>query len=76
MPGLLRRFPDESTLIPHIPPEKAQEHLDRYARGRMKKKLLGAIEALNEGVERVVIADGRVARPLLRALAGQGTVIR
>ena len=76
VPGLLRRFPDESSLIPHIPPEKAREHLDRYARGRMKKKLLGAIEALNEGVERVVIADGRVARPLQRALAGQGTVIQ
>ncbi len=76
VPGLLRRFPDESSLIPHIPPEKAREHLDRYARGRMKKKLLGAIEALNEGVERVVIADGRVTRPLQRALAGQGTVIQ
>jgi acetylglutamate/LysW-gamma-L-alpha-aminoadipate kinase len=41
----------------------------------MKKKMLGAIEALNDGVGRVVIADGRVAQPLHRALAGQGTVI-
>ena len=30
----------------------------------MKKKLLGAIEALRDGVGRVVIADGRVAQPV------------
>jgi acetylglutamate/LysW-gamma-L-alpha-aminoadipate kinase len=76
VPGLLRRFPDESTLIPHIPLAEATEHLDRYAQGRMKKKLLGAIEALHDGVKQVVIADGRVAQPLHQALAGQGTVIQ
>jgi len=76
VPGLLRDFPDESTLIPYIPLEQAEEHLDCYARGRMKKKLLGAIEAMNEGVGQVVIGDGRVARPLHRALAGQGTIIQ
>jgi len=75
VPGLLRDFPDESTLISYIPVEQAPKILDRHAQGRMKKKVLGAIEALNEGVERVVIADGRVARPLQRALGGQGTVI-
>ena len=75
VPGLLRCFPDESTVISHIAPEQAEEHLDRYAKGRMKKKLLGAIEALSEGVGQVVIGDGRVAQPLHRALAGQGTVI-
>ena len=75
VPGLLRDFPDESTLIPHVPLAQAQEHLDHYAQGRMKRKLLGAIEALQNGVGQVVIADGRVAQPLRRALAGQGTVI-
>jgi acetylglutamate/LysW-gamma-L-alpha-aminoadipate kinase len=75
VPGLLRCFPDESTLISHIAPEQAEEHLERYAKGRMKKKLLGAIEALSEGVGQVVIGDGRVAQPLHQALAGQGTVI-
>jgi acetylglutamate/LysW-gamma-L-alpha-aminoadipate kinase len=75
VPGLLRCFPDESTLIAHILPEQAEQVLDRYAEGRMKKKLLGASEALKDGVERVIIADGRVAQPLHRALAGQGTVI-
>jgi acetylglutamate/LysW-gamma-L-alpha-aminoadipate kinase len=76
VPGLLRRFPDESTVIPHILPEQAPKLLDLYAQGRMKKKLLGAIEALNDGVGSVVIADGRVPQPLYRALDGKGTVIR
>jgi acetylglutamate/LysW-gamma-L-alpha-aminoadipate kinase len=41
----------------------------------MKKKVLGVVEAVNEGVQQAVIADGRVAQPLQRALAGHGTVI-
>jgi acetylglutamate/LysW-gamma-L-alpha-aminoadipate kinase len=76
VPGLLRGFPDESTLIPYIPLEQAEEHLERYAQGRMKRKILAAVEALHDGVRQVVIADGRVAQPLQRALAGQGTVIK
>lgn len=75
VPGLLRNFPDETTLIRRVPVEQAAQHLDSFAQGRMKRKLLGAIEALNEGVERVIIADGRQAQPLHRALEGQGTVI-
>jgi acetylglutamate/LysW-gamma-L-alpha-aminoadipate kinase len=76
VPGLLREFPDESTLISHIPVAEASSYLTRYAQGRMKRKLLGAIEALQDGVEQVIIADGRVAYPLQRALAGQGTIVR
>ncbi len=76
VPGLLRDPSDESSLIPHIPRSRTDEFLERYAQGRMKKKLLGASEALSKGVARVIIADGRVAEPLQRALAGQGTVIQ
>lgn len=75
VPGLLRDFPDESTIVRHISARDAPEILDQCAQGRMKKKILGAIEALNDGVERVVIADGRIAQPLHQALAGRGTVI-
>ena len=75
VPGLLRDYPDESTIIPHIRPQQAAEVLDRYAKGRMKKKVLGAIEAMDDGVGQVIIADGRVEAPIQRALAGQGTVI-
>jgi acetylglutamate/LysW-gamma-L-alpha-aminoadipate kinase len=76
VPGLLRELSDEASLIPHVPRARAEEYLDRYAQGRMKRKVLGAIEALNDGVGQVIIADGRVAQPLQRALAGQGTVIQ
>ncbi len=41
----------------------------------MKKKVLGAQEALGGGVKRVIIADGRIQQPLVGALAGKGTVI-
>jgi acetylglutamate/LysW-gamma-L-alpha-aminoadipate kinase len=75
VPGLLRHFPDEASLIHHIPLEQAEEHMEEFARGRMKRKVLGAIEALHEGVGRVVIADGRVDQPVQRALAGAGTAI-
>jgi len=42
----------------------------------MKRKVLGATEALRDGVGRVILADGRVEQPVLKALAGQGTVIQ
>jgi len=74
VPGVLREFPDETTLIPHVP-AGALEDVTNLAEGRMKKKLLGAAEALGGGVRRVVIADGRVEKPLVAAMAGRGTVI-
>jgi acetylglutamate/LysW-gamma-L-alpha-aminoadipate kinase len=76
VPGLLRDVRDEGSLIPNIRSEAAREYLDRYAQGRMKRKILGALEALEEGVGQVIIADGRVEQPLRRALAGHGTVLR
>jgi acetylglutamate/LysW-gamma-L-alpha-aminoadipate kinase len=76
VPGLLRDLSDETTLISHIPLAHVQGYLDRYVRGRMKRKILGAIEALRDGVGQVIIADGRVDHPLQRALEGNGTVIQ
>jgi acetylglutamate/LysW-gamma-L-alpha-aminoadipate kinase len=72
VPGLLRAFPDESTLIPLIPKTEADRYMS-FAEGRMKKKVMGAIEALAEGVGRVIFADGRIGEPITRALAGGGT---
>ena len=74
VPGLMRCFPDESTLIQTISQAKLEEALS-FAEGRMKKKVLGAQEALQGGVGKVIIADGRVQQPISLALAGQGTVI-
>ena len=74
VPGLLRQFPDESTLIPHIRYAELEQALS-FAEGRMKKKVLGASEAIAGGVEQVVFADARGAKPIQAALNGQGTVI-
>ncbi len=74
VPGLLSSFPDETSLIPHID-RKAVDSALGLAEGRMKKKVLGAIEALDQGVGKVVFADGRIEHPLLGALEGKGTVI-
>lgn len=74
VPGLLRAFPDESTLITSIARASVEEFLP-VAQGRMKKKVLGAAEALSGGVGRVILGDARSAQPISRALAGQGTVI-
>ena len=75
VPGLMQNFPDESTLIRQL----SQSQLSaagEVAQGRMKKKVLGAEEALRSGVSRVIIADGRIQHPISTALRGNGTVIQ
>jgi acetylglutamate/LysW-gamma-L-alpha-aminoadipate kinase len=74
-PGLLRKFPDETTLINQLPKNQLSEALEA-AQGRMKKKVLGAEEALKGGVKKVIIADGRIGSPISIALQGKGTVIQ
>jgi acetylglutamate/LysW-gamma-L-alpha-aminoadipate kinase len=74
VPGLLRAHPDESSLIAEIPRADAERFME-FAEGRMKKKVMGAVEAIAEGVGKVIFADGRVAQPISRALAGGGTHI-
>lgn len=73
VPGLLRSYPDESTLIRSVP-RRDQTLAESVAQGRMKKKVLGAREAIERGVRRVVLADARGGQPVSRALAGEGTV--
>lgn len=69
VPGLLRNPDDPTTLIRSIPAEKLVDSM-QYARGRMRKKLLGAQEALQGGVPRVLIAAS-----LQDALNGTATTI-
>jgi len=73
--GLMRAFPDESTIIREIK-RTGIEQASEYAQGRMKKKVLGAAEALEEGVSRVILGDARVESPITKALAGAGTTIQ
>ncbi len=74
VPGLLQKYPDESSLIAHVDKDRVEASID-FAEGRMKKKVLGASEALALGVRQVIFADGRVEQPIQRALEGKGTVI-
>jgi acetylglutamate/LysW-gamma-L-alpha-aminoadipate kinase len=74
VPGLLRHFPDESSLISHLPRAGLEGAL-AFAEGRMKKKVIGASEALDMGVSKVIFSDGRVNHPLQGAISGMGTVI-
>ncbi|HEY7350075.1 MAG TPA: [LysW]-aminoadipate kinase [Ktedonobacterales bacterium] len=74
VPGLLADARNERTLIASL----SIPELSRYeaqASGGMRRKLIGAREALQAGVRRVVLADGRAEHPVQAALAGRGTVI-
>ena len=73
VPGLLASYPDERTLVRHVP-WATLGTAELMAHGRMKKKLLAAREAWSAGVRRVILADARRPEPLQAALAGEGTV--
>lgn len=72
--GLMKNFPDETTLIPKLSVNDLDSAM-HYAQGRMKKKVLGAKEALAAGVKTVAICDGRIEKPITGALAGEATWI-
>ncbi len=46
-----------------------------FAEGRMKKKIMGAIEAIENGVKRVVLSAANHPHPIVSALGGKGTHI-
>ncbi len=74
VPGLMRNYPDESTLIRTLSANDLKTALE-FAQDRMKKKILGAQEAIERGVQQVIIGDGRGSKPIKLALEGAGTVI-
>lgn len=71
--GLYQNFPDEASFISTVQQSNIDSAMD-WAQGRMKRKVLGAQEALSGGVAQVVIADGRSSSPVTSALSGEGTV--
>ena len=75
VPGLLREYPDEASLIRHIPANDVEAYLE-FAQDRMKKKVLGAAEAVAGGVGRVIFGDARAGQPISAALAGAGTAVQ
>jgi [amino group carrier protein]-L-2-aminoadipate 6-kinase len=74
VPGLLRDVDDESSLITRIEAARADEFM-QHAEGRMRIKVLGAIEAIEAGVGKVIMGDARIEAPVRAALEGKGTVI-
>lgn len=74
-PGLLRNYPDETSLVGSLRPTELDRAL-AWAEGRMKKKVLAAGEAFENGVKQVIIADGRAQQPVTAALGGAGTQIQ
>lgn len=73
--GLYREFPNEDSFVSEVRSTELQHAMD-WAEGRMKRKVLGAQEALQGGVRRVTIADGRIPAPVQNALSGAGTVFQ
>ncbi len=68
--GLFTNIDDPTTLVHTIQSEQLDSYM-QYAQGRMRKKLLGAQEAVHGGVSRIYIGSAS----LLEVLNGSGTTI-
>jgi acetylglutamate/LysW-gamma-L-alpha-aminoadipate kinase len=75
VPGLLRDISDPTSLIAEVPRTRADDFMS-VALGRMKKKLMGACEAIDGGVPEVIFASGVIEDPISQALNGGGTHLR
>ncbi len=75
IPGVLTDFPDESSLLKSVTLDEIDHVSKVYGAGRMRIKLLGSKEAIEGGVNRVVLGDARVENPVTYAVDGNGTVI-
>jgi acetylglutamate/LysW-gamma-L-alpha-aminoadipate kinase len=73
--GLLRDVSDDTSVISNITQADLDDHIENFAKDRMKKKLLGAKEALEAGVGQVILASANTPSPIASAIEGNGTVI-
>lgn len=76
MPGVLRDITDPASLVSELAVRFDAPSEHEFVQGRMRIKLLAAAEALEGGVPKVIVADGRQSSCIQRALSGQGTTIR
>ena len=74
-PGLLADLGDPNSTVPSIDVDNPAEGLE-LAQGRMKKKVLAAVDAVRRGVGEVVLAEANAPDAINAALAGAGTRIR
>ncbi len=75
VPGLLRDPSDSTSVIKLIKLKEIDYYIEKFAIGRMKKKLIGAKEAINAGVKKVILSGALKEKPILNAISGEGTVI-
>ena len=77
--GILKDKDDPSTLIPHVTINEARELYDSgVISGGMIPKVDCCIDALEHGVDNVVIMDGRIPHSILMELLtdeGAGTMV-
>jgi len=70
--GLLKNIKDPKSLIRKIPKSEIDEYM-QFAKGRMKKKLMGAKIAFEAGAKSIYFGDVRIKKPVTSALKGLGT---
>ena len=71
VPGLLRDVNDANSLVRRIDKAHMSSYMD-LAQGRMKKKVMGAAEALEQGVGTVILGDARLEHPIQQRCKGRG----
>jgi acetylglutamate kinase len=75
VPGVFRNWPDESSLIPHMTYEEAEQLLPLLT-GGMIPKVGACMRAIAQGAKSAQILDGRVPGIIKRAVSQEiGTVI-
>jgi acetylglutamate/LysW-gamma-L-alpha-aminoadipate kinase len=74
-PGFMDDPEDESSLVARLSLADLKSR-EAAVEGRIKRKLLALTRLCATGKTRVIIADGRVDRPIERALHGSGTHIQ
>ncbi len=73
-PGILENPRDEHTVMPSLTQQQLT-HLAEETTGRMQRKIQSLLRLVSQGVEEIVVTDGRVDDPVSLALNKKGTVI-
>ncbi|PSP73086.1 acetylglutamate kinase [Halobacteriales archaeon QS_3_64_16] len=73
VPGVLEDPEEEDTLIDRVESENELAALEDAAIGFMSRKVMAAIEALDDGASEVIVANAGSETPITAALEGGGT---
>jgi [amino group carrier protein]-L-2-aminoadipate 6-kinase len=73
--GFLKDIDDKESVIKEISVADLEKYMD-MAKGRMKQKVISAVDAIHSNIEEVYWGDGRIEKPISSALSGGGTIIK